>query len=201
VFLLQARRMGLCLGSSGGSPCLAADQVSVLNPLLVVTLVPFIDAYILPALARLPPGHWLHPSPLRRMSGGMFLATAAFAITGALQQTLQAGRPLHVAWQLPQYLLLALAEVGVSATGLEFFSGEAPPAARSCVLALFFLTTALGDLLNGVLYSAAGGVGLAALVWAVTAMCAAASLAFAVLAARYVPVAARAGQGEGEGVL
>jgi POT family proton-dependent oligopeptide transporter len=188
VFLLQARRMQLCFGSGGGV-CLAPDQVSVLNPLLVVTLVPVIDTFVLPALMALPPSHWLHPTPLRRMSGGMFLATLAFACTGVLQQGLEGGAQLHVAWQVPQYVLLALAEVGVSATGLEFFFGEAPPAAKSVVLALFFTTTALGDLLNGALYSAAGGVGVAALVWAVTALCASASVAFAVLAARYVSVA------------
>jgi hypothetical protein len=52
---------------------------------------------------------------------------------------------------------------GVSATGLEFFFCEAPGEAKSVVLALFFLTTFAGDLLNGVLYSAAGGLGVGAL--------------------------------------
>ena len=185
ITLLQARRMGLCLGARGGSACLTPDQVAVLNPLLVVALVPLIDALVLPPLLALPRAHWAHPTPLRRMSLGMFLATLSFALTAGVQQAIDGGAALHVAVQLPQYVALALAEIGVSATGLEFFFGEAPREAKSVVLALFFLTTFAGDLLNGVLYSAAGGLGVGALVWVVTGLCAAASVAFALLAARY----------------
>ena len=190
IGLLQARRMDLCFGALG---CIAADQVAVLNPLLVVTLIPLIDRFVLPALhARAPP--WLRPTPLRRMCLGMFLAALSFLMTALVQAAIEGGARPHVALQVPQYIVLTLAEVGVSATGLEFFYSQAPTSARAVVLAGFFVTTALGDLLNGVLYTALGGrVSMGVLIWIVTALCLAASCVFAALARRYKVVG-----GEGE---
>ena len=189
IGLLQARRMDLCFGAAG---CIAADQVAVLNPLLVVTLIPVIDR-VLPALhARAPP--WLRPTPLRRMCLGMFLAALSFLMTGLLQAAIEGGARPHVALQVPQYIVLTLAEVGVSATGLEFFYSQAPSSARAVVLAGFFVTTALGDLLNGVLYSSLGGrLSMGALIWMVTALCLVASCVFALLARRYKVVGGEEG--------
>jgi len=188
IGLVQAERLDLCFGASVG--CIQADQVAVLNPLLIVTLIPLIDKYALPAMQALPPA-WasLHPTPLKRMTLGMYLATLSFALTGLLQSAIEAGAKPHVALQIPQYLVLTLAEVGVSATGLEFFFSEAPASAKSVVMALFFITTALGDLLNGVLYSALGSkVSLGALIWLVCALCGASAVTFSCIAARYVCV-------------
>jgi dipeptide/tripeptide permease len=67
---------------------------------------------------------------------------------------------LSFLWQVPQYFILTLAEIGVSTTGLEFFYQEAPPSLKTASSALFLLTTAAGDILGGVLYEVACSVGL-----------------------------------------
>jgi len=182
VWILQAKAMDRSFGTLG---TIQPDQMPVLDPFLVVTLVPVVDSYLLPAMYKyFPPS--LHPTPLRRMQLGMYLSTFAFLLSGMVQSALDAGLRLHVSMQVPQYVLLVLAEVGVSATGLEFFFSQAPPAAKSVVLSLFFCTTALGDLLNGILYSSLGkSLSTSSLIWLVSGCCGFASLAFMVIAWRY----------------
>jgi len=55
--------------------------------------------------------------------------------------------------------VLTVAEIGVSTTGLEFFYAEAPPEFKTATAALFLLTTAVGDLMGGLMYSFAGLIG------------------------------------------
>ena len=196
VWLLQAEAMNLCFGGAPGAACIQPDQVPVLNPILVVCLIPAIERLLAaPALAA------LRPTPLRRMAVGLFLSTAAFAASGALQGAIERGAQPQVALQAPQYALLTVSEVFVSATGLEFFYAEAPPPVKGVVLALFFLTTAAGDLLNGLLYAALGFLSTSSLIWVVTGLNALAAVGFCGLAARFVPrggvVAAGGGGGGG----
>jgi len=178
TWTLQARRMEL--------HGLEADQVQALNALLVVLFVPPYDAAVRALMA----GRWpaLRPTPLRRMAAGCFLATASFAVSGALEAALSRGARPSVAWQLPQYALMTVAELCVSTTGLEFFFREAPASMKGLIMAGFFLTTTAGDLLNGVLYRAVDGVlTQEQVVWLFTALMLAAAVAFAAVAARYRP--------------
>ena len=55
-------------------------------------------------------------------------------------------------WQLPQYFVLTVGEIGVSTTGLEFFYKEAPPSMKTASASLFLLTTAVGDIMGDLLY-------------------------------------------------
>lgn len=52
-----------------------------------------------------------------------------------------------VLWFMIQYILMALAEVMVSVSGLEFAYTQAPKSFKSFVLAVWFLTTAVGYVL------------------------------------------------------
>jgi POT family proton-dependent oligopeptide transporter len=200
TWTLQARRLDLM----GAEP----DQVYLLNSLLTVLLVPPFDLAVRRLNALPERWAWLRPTPLRRMTLGCVLTSAAFAASGAVQAAADAadaadaasssgGARPSVLWQVPQFVILSVAELCVSTTGLEFFFREAPASAKGLVLALFFLTTALGNLLNGVVYAAVDGV-LSPLqtIWAFTALMLAAAGAFAAVAAAYRP-ARRAGQGPG----
>jgi POT family proton-dependent oligopeptide transporter len=95
--------------------------------------------------------------------------------------------------QLPQYAVLVVAEVLVSTTGLEFAFLEAGAGNRGAVLAAFYLATAAGDALNGVLFAALGHLPPATLIWTVTGLQVAAALVFAALAQAYVPRAVTTG--------
>jgi len=65
-----------------------------------------------------------------------------------------AGR-VSVFWQLPQLTILAVGEVLVSVTGLEFAYATSPDRLKAFLMAVYLLTTAAGDLLGGFLYSTA----------------------------------------------
>ena len=87
-------------------------------------------------------------TPLRKMSVGMFVTGLSFLLGGGAAAE-AGGRP-HVAWQLPQYVLMGVGEVLVSVTALEFAYTQAPAALKSLVMGLWFLTISGGSLLAAV---------------------------------------------------
>lgn len=189
IWTLQASKMDLCLGSV----CLQPEQLQTVNPTLIVLLIPLFDRIIIPGLMR---SKWtiLHPTPLRRIAAGLFLAGCAWVVTGLLemavtkQQEAGTGPKLSVAWQLIQYVILTSAEICVSTTGVEFSYNEAPARMKGAVLALWYVASSLGNVLNGTLYGALGGtLSQVQLIWVSTGMLFAAALLFTVIAAFYKP--------------
>ena len=66
-------------------------------------------------------------TPLRKMSVGMFVTVLSFVAAALVEaRLLEPGAAPHVAWQILQYVFLAVGEVLVSVTALEFAYGEAP---------------------------------------------------------------------------
>ena len=119
---------------------IGAEQMQSANPLLVMLLVPVLTLLLYPRLGRF-------ASPLRRMSYGMFLAAFSYVIVAGLQQRLEAGAQLSVAWQMLPYIVLTTAEVLVSTTGLEFAYREAAPEMKSLIMSFWLLTVTAGNLL------------------------------------------------------
>jgi POT family proton-dependent oligopeptide transporter len=191
VWTLQREHMRtLCLGG-GDVACLTTEQLGVANPLFVIVLVPLVSWVIagVTRLSRSRPGRaWLEPSPLRRMSLGMYLAAASFVLTGLLQQAIDGSPPgtVSVLWQLPQFFVVTLAEVLVSATGLEWASTQSPTSMRSSVVALFLCMTAIGNLVTGVLYAGLSStLSSAQIIWLLTGLMLGAAVVFTVLAVGY----------------
>src|SRR6266545_2150843 len=85
------------------------------------------------------------------------------------------------AWQLPQYLLLGAGDVLVSVTGLELSSTHAPPAMRSTVSSIWFLTASGGNLLTALVTRLVRLEG-AAWFWFFAAVMLAAALVFRAIA-------------------
>jgi POT family proton-dependent oligopeptide transporter len=132
---------------------LDASAMQAVNPAMVMVLVPLLTLVLYPALGR-------HATPLKRMSGGMFLAGFSFVVVAWLQQRIIAGEQLTILWQAVPYLILTVAEVLVSTTGLEFAFREAAPSMKSTVMGFFNLTVSLGNLLvMGVTQVLGGGHG------------------------------------------
>jgi len=132
---------------------IGAEQMQSANPLLVMMLVPLLTLLIYPRL-----GKWA--SPLRRMSYGMFLGAFSYVIVAALQQRLEAGAQLSVAWQIVPYIVLTAAEVLVSTTGLEFAFREAAAEMKSLIMSFWLLTVTAGNLLVAFItkwFAGAGG--------------------------------------------
>jgi len=116
-------------------------QIQAANPLLVMVLIPFFTHVVYPALGRL-----MDVTPLRKMSIGMFVTAAAFAIPTWVQFSIDQGGTPHIAWQLLAYVVLTAAEVMVSITCLEFSYTQAPRTMKSFVMAFFMMSVAAGNL-------------------------------------------------------
>ncbi|XP_077583787.1 solute carrier family 15 member 2 [Stigmatopora nigra] len=65
---------------------------------------------------------------------------------------------VHIAWQIPQYILITIGEVMFSITGLEFSYSQAPANMKSVLQAGWLLTVAFG---NVIVLIVAEGAGLA----------------------------------------
>lgn len=94
-------------------------------------------------------------SQLQRMGIGRFLiiltmATAAFVEARRLESA-KAGKSISIAWQLPQYFIIAGSEVFALITQLEFFYGQAPDTMKSMCTAIALLTISLGYYLSSLI--------------------------------------------------
>lgn len=108
--------------------------------------------------------------PITRISLGFLMAALAMLYAGALQSKIYAAPPcyfspskcnagkisegrfkpngVHVAWQAPAYVLIALSEILASVTGLELAYAKAPENMKSFIMSLFLLTSAGGSALG-----------------------------------------------------
>ncbi len=139
--------IGLALGWIGhhfGPYELEASQVPAVNPFMVMLLIPYTAFGLYPLMEKM--GY--EPKPLRRMTIGMVMAGVSFAGVAMLQGAMDSSpTPIHVGWQLIPYLIITLAEVMVSITGLEFAYTQAPKRMKSVIMGFWLLNVTLGDLL------------------------------------------------------
>ncbi len=136
-WVLQAQKMDRIIWGVELLP----SQIQAANPLLIMFLVPLFTYSIYPALNKL-----FNLTPLKKIGTGLFLTVIAFAIPAWIQMQLDQGATPHISWQLLAYLLLTAAEVMVSIICLEFSYTQAPKSMKSFVMALFFMSVAMGNL-------------------------------------------------------
>jgi POT family proton-dependent oligopeptide transporter len=121
-----------------------ADQIMTLNPLLVIFLVLFFDRVVYKTLDSLN----ITPAPLKRIGVG-FLFTVGSFVSAALVElfVVRNDGTVHVAWQLPQYILLCIGEVLVSVTSLELAYSQAPSSMKSFMQSYYLLTVSVGNII------------------------------------------------------
>lgn len=140
-WVLQAQQMNLDVMGVH----FEASQISALNPIMVMIMIPLFAKWVYP---------WIETvikrpmTPLRRMSGGMVVAATSFAAAAIIQMAIDAGGKPSVAWQFIPYLLITVAEIMISITGLEFAYTQAPRSMKSTIMSFFFLTIFLGNVLT-----------------------------------------------------
>lgn len=139
-WVLQAARLDLQLWP--GLTLLPA-QVQTANPVLVLLLIPVFTYFVYPTLARL----GISPTPLRKIGAGLFMTAVSLSVIAWLQIQIDAGQSPSVWWQLLAYLLLTIAEVLVSITGLEYAYTNAPASLKSVMTSLWLLTVSVGNLM------------------------------------------------------
>ncbi len=121
-----------------------ASQISAWNPIMVMGLIPLFSMGIYPFMDKI--GY--KSTPIRRMTLGMFVAAVSFALVGLIQIYLDNGVKLNVMWQFFPYLVITMAEVMVSITGLEFAYTQAPRSMKSSIMSIWLLTVFFGNILT-----------------------------------------------------
>jgi len=139
TWVVQARSMDLRVGSWNFEP----SQMQLVNPALVMLLIPVTTGIVYPFFQRL---GW-ELTPLRRMPIGMALGATSFVIAGLLNVPVASGEKISVVWQVVPYVVLTVGEILVSVTGLEFAYTQAPLTMKSVIQSFWNLTTAAANLL------------------------------------------------------
>ncbi|MGF1466299.1 MAG: MFS transporter [Sandaracinaceae bacterium] len=164
---------------------LEAAQISALNPLMVMIIIPGLNVAVYQPLARA----GIDIKPLQKMTVGMFLAAAAFAVAAILQMRIEAlegsGQSVHVLWQVVQYIVMTTSEVLVSVTGLEFAYTQAPRSMKSTIMGFWLLGVTFGNVLVAFLAPVQAIFQLSEFFWLFTTLAAFAAVIFAVLAYFY----------------
>ncbi|CAF2924617.1 unnamed protein product [Rotaria sp. Silwood2] len=129
--------------------------------IVVLILIPIFDKLIYPILRRLK----INISPIRRITFSFVFASIGMAWAAFVQHMIYSTGPnytytrklcltcqkfnnISVAWQIPSYIVMAIAEILGSITGLEYAFTHAPASMKSIVVSLFLFTTAIGSALS-----------------------------------------------------
>jgi POT family proton-dependent oligopeptide transporter len=178
AFTLQAKNMNLY----GLQP----DNTLILNPALVLVLIPLYSKVIFPAMARC--GFQL--TALRKIGGGMALTGVSFVIAALVQTAMDAaaakdGDKISIVLIVPQYVVITMSEILVSTIGQEWMFTQAPGNMKSTMMSLWFVSVGIGDLLSGVLYTALKDLPQKNFYWLFAFMMAIAACLFVLIAAAY----------------
>ncbi|HIE95844.1 MAG TPA: MFS transporter [Fuerstia sp.] len=121
------------------------SQIQVLNPILVMMLIPLFQFVIYPNAHKV-----FRLTPIRKISIGFFLTAASFAVVARAQDLIDGGATPSIAWQLWAYVLLTSGEVMISITGLEFSYTQAPKTMKSVIMAVWLFSVSLGNIFTSV---------------------------------------------------
>lgn len=117
------------------------SQVQVINPILVMMLIPLFQFVIYPSVDKV-----FRLTSIRKISIGFFLTAASFAVVAMAQDLIDGGATPSIAWQLWAYVLLTSGEVMISITGLEFSYTQAPKTMKSVIMAVWLFSVSLGNI-------------------------------------------------------
>lgn len=119
------------------------EQIQVVNALLILILIPVFSFGVYPLLEKL----GVRVTALRKIGWGFVMVAVTFALIAWIQTQIDNGIKLTIGWQLLAYVLLTIAEIFVSITGLEYAFSQAPKSMKSTIMAVFFFTVFVGNIL------------------------------------------------------
>eukprot|EP01095_Lingulamoeba_sp_RSL-Kostka_P002630 TRINITY_DN1352_c0_g1_i2.p1 TRINITY_DN1352_c0_g1~~TRINITY_DN1352_c0_g1_i2.p1 ORF type:complete len:363 (+),score=83.41 TRINITY_DN1352_c0_g1_i2:427-1515(+) len=123
------------------------SEITALNPLFDLFLIPLFSKLLYPFFEK----KLKFPlTPLIKMGSGLFFTFLA-VIASAIVQLAINYTSVSIAWMIPQFLLISIAEILLSITAVDFAYSEAPKRMKGFVTACWFLTLAFGNLLVSVL--------------------------------------------------
>lgn len=147
-WVLQAERMDKFVNLGFVKFELLSSQIQAINPLMILIFVPLFSYFIYPMINK----YW-PLTPLRKISAGLYITAGSFALIAIAQHVIDAGGTPSITWQFFAYLILTIAEVMVSITGLEFSYTQAPNTMKSFIMGLWLLSVSLGNLIAALVNS------------------------------------------------
>ena len=118
-----------------------SSQIQAVNPIMILVYIPVFQFVVYPLINKV-----FKLTPIRKISMGLFVMVAGFAMVGVVQSWVDAGQRPSIGWQVLAYAILTASEVMVSITGLEFAYTQAPKRMKSMIMALFLMSVSLGNL-------------------------------------------------------
>ena len=144
-WVLQAKEMDLNVDLLGWKTTLLPSQIPALNPIMVMVLIPIFTFGIYPLCEKI---FKTQMTPLKKMGAGMFIAAASFIFVAAYQYILDSGDKISVLWQFIPFLVITMAEVMISITGLQFAYTQAPRSMKSTIMSMWLLTVFFGNMIT-----------------------------------------------------
>jgi POT family proton-dependent oligopeptide transporter len=120
---------------------LEPEQFQVINPAMVVILIPIFTYVIYPTVNK-----FYRLTALRKIGIGFFLAVPSFLIPAWVETRIAHGELPSIGWQVLAYAFITAAEIHISITGLEFSYTQAPKRMKSLIMGIFLCSTTVGDL-------------------------------------------------------
>lgn len=144
TFVFQATQMNGDIGWYTIKP----DQMAMPITVFIIVLIPIFENFVYPIAAK-----FGIKSPLCKVAGGLICSGLAFLAAALVEFEIQK-HEVHMLWLLPQYLLMAMAEVLLWVAIVSFAFTQAPNSMKSVMTALVYLTIAGGSLIIIVIKSA-----------------------------------------------
>lgn len=135
------------------------DIINNLDPLALLIFIPIVERILYPAIART----GFKFTPIKKITAGFALNTLSMVVAAIIQHyiyfyspcgdyadgcELGKPQPMSVWIQTPAYILVALAEIFSSITGLEYAFTKAPKNMRGLVTGVFWLSQAISAALS-----------------------------------------------------
>lgn len=136
-WVLQATQMN----GDFGFYTIKADQFNVVNPLLVIILIPLFEHVLYPLLAKIRIRTALQKATLGGVFGGV-----AFVFSAIIELQIES-KLLHMTWLIPQYLFMAMGEILITIPLMNFSYSEAPNSMKAILQAFFCLSAGVGNLI------------------------------------------------------
>jgi POT family proton-dependent oligopeptide transporter len=136
-WVLQAKKLDLNIFGYS----LFAEQIQTFNPIFLVSMIPVMTYGVFPLIEKM----GIELTPLRKIGAGLFLTGITFVIIALLQENIDHGGHPSVWWQILAYLILAIAEILVSITCLEYAYTHSPKSMKSTMSALYLLGISVGN--------------------------------------------------------
>lgn len=118
-----------------------SDQMIVFNSLLAISMIPVLDRFIYPLLEKI-----AIKTMLQRLIFGGCLIIVAVIISIIIEIEVNKNY-ISILWQLPQFLIISVAEILTYLSHLNFAYKEAPASMKSVMMSLLYLSMAGGDLI------------------------------------------------------